>query len=122
MVRDSMDLVDESTLIRRQVFPGECPTKTALADGSAAGAEFVDILDHSMVDVELPIDGLSAAPHCFTATLVDASCRVLAFGATPADLTHHTHITTALNELVDPPRGGCVNAGEVCQDAFCQTP
>ena len=114
-----MGLLTPGSHIRLQVFPGDCPAKTTLADGTAEGAVLVDSLDHSKLGQGFTVDGLEPAPYCFAATLVDSSCLVLAFGATPADLAKHEHITTAINERVDPPAGGC-DAEQTCQDGWCE--
>ncbi len=119
VVEDPFTLQSPDHTIRLEVFPGDCPDKGVLAEGTATGAILAQVLPDSWLGASITVQGLDASPYCFSATAVSSSCEVVGFGATPADLSHHEYITTAINDVVDPPRGGCV-AGFSCQDAFCK--
>ena len=118
VVEDTFSVFSSEHVIRLDVFSGTCPEKVILAEGAATGAVIEEVLADDLIGVPITVQGLHEEEYCFTATMVNSSCEVVGFGATPADLSHHKHITTAINEAVDPPRGGC-ETGLVCQSGFC---
>jgi len=115
-LEDPLDLRETAKYAQLVVFDGGCPDKAKLAEGDVSGNRWMQSVEMGGNFNE--IGTLEKGPFGFAAVLRDDRCGVLGFGCTPVDLSHHRHVTVAVNELVSPPRGAC-DADETCANSVC---
>jgi len=106
-ISDATGHASQAVSVRAKVFVGSCPARESIRSGTATGAVRDETISLDAIGAPRTITGLRGESYCFVATAIDASCRVVAYGQTPANLEIHEHVTTDLDQLVDPPEGGC---------------
>lgn len=120
---DSCTLVPATASIEAAVFAGGCPASHELASGATDTAlvRRVAAVDETFE----PIDHLARQRHGFAFVLRDASCNVIAWGCTEANLATAREIRTAVgtwegeNSCVAAGVGQCPS-GESCVDGRCR--
>lgn len=116
VLEDPLELRSSATFAQLIVFEGGCPDREKTAAGDVSGNRWMQSIKASGNFNE--IGNLEKAKYGFSAILRNDRCGVMGFGCTPVDLSHHRHITIAVNELVNPPRGSC-EADETCNNSAC---
>ncbi len=112
-VLDESDLLASASL-QVAVFDEDCPTRDTLVRGDLSQARVVESVPSGQ---SLPtFCELPAAVYCMVA-VATRDCAVVGFGATPFDLSHHKHVTTAI-QPVDSPISQCTGAQE-CVNGAC---
>jgi hypothetical protein len=118
VLEDPLELRSKATFAQLIVFEGGCPDREKLAAGDVSGNRWMQSIKVAGNFNE--IGNLEKAQYGFSAILRNDRCGVMGFGCTPVDLSHHRHVTVAVNELVNPPRGSC-EANETCNNSVCVT-
>ncbi len=84
------------------VFKGGCPEDSALADGDTSKAVFSGVAEKG---APLPSVGdLDKAKYGFAAIMRDATCGVIGFGCTEADLSNIREVRVAVRAWSQPDR------------------